>query len=119
MLHSLYGEVLIPEAGFSELTTNSRYKDEAERIKSCEFIKVVEVEDRKAVSLLQRATGLDLGESEAIVFADNNDADVLLIEEDAGRQVAKKMRIHVRGSIGVLLYLNLRGIVHNELICNY
>ena len=74
------------------------------KIKSCEFIKVVEVEDRKAVSLLQRATGLVLGESEAIVFADNNDADVLLIEEDAGRQVAKKMRIHVRGSIGVLLY---------------
>lgn len=104
VLHSLYGEVLIPEAVFSELTTNSRYEDEAERIKNCEFIKVVEVEDRKAVSLLQRATGLDLGESEAIVFADNNDADVLLIEEDAGRQVAKKMRIHVRGSIGVLLY---------------
>ncbi len=30
VLHSLYGEVLIPEAVFSELTTNSRYEDEAE-----------------------------------------------------------------------------------------
>ena len=104
VLHSLYGEVLIPEAVFSEVTTNPRYEDEAETIRSCDFIKVVAVEDRKAVSLLQRATGLDLGESEAIVFADNNDADVLLIEETAGRQVAKKMQIHVRGSIGILLY---------------
>lgn len=104
VLHSLYGEVLIPEAVFSEVTTNPRYEDEAETIRTCDFIRVVTVEDRKAVSLLQRATGLDLGESEAIVFADNNDADVLLIEEDAGRQVAKKMQIHVRGSIGILLY---------------
>ena len=104
VLHSLYEEVLIPEAVFSELTTNPRYEDEAEKIKTCAFVRVVKVEDRKAVSLLQRATGLDLGESEAIVFADNNEADVLLIEEDAGRQVARKMQIHVRGAIGVLLY---------------
>ena len=27
-----------------------------------------------------------------------------MIEENAGRQVAKKMQIHVRGSIGILLY---------------
>ena len=100
----MYGEVLIPQAVFSELTTNPRYEDEAGEIKSCTFIHVVAVEDRKAVSLLQRATGLDLGESEAIIYADNNDADVLLIEEDAGRQIAKKMQIHVRGSIGILLY---------------
>jgi len=39
VLHSLYGEVLIPEAVFSELTTNSRYEDEAERIKSCNSLR--------------------------------------------------------------------------------
>ena len=104
ILHSLYGEVLIPEAVFSELTTNPRYEEEATIIKTCAFIRVVAVEDRRAVSILQRATGLDLGESEAIVFADDHDADVLLMEEDAGRQVARKMHMHVRGSIGVLLY---------------
>ena len=34
ILHSLYGEVLIPEAVFSELATNPRYEDEAEEILS-------------------------------------------------------------------------------------
>lgn len=104
LLQSLYGEVLIPEAVFSEVTTNPKYEDEAEQIRSSAFIRVVSVEDRKAVSLLQRAAGLDLGESEAIVYADDNKADILLIEDGAGRKVAQQMRIRVRGSIGILLY---------------
>ena len=104
ILHTLYGEVLIPEAVFAELTTNSRYVDEANQIQNSTFIHVVSVNDRKSVSLLQRATGLDLGESEAIVYADGNNADVLLIEEEAGRKVAQHMQLRVRGSIGILLY---------------
>ena len=104
LLQSLYGEVLIPEAVFSEVTTNPKYEDEAKQIRSSAFIRVVSVEDRKAVSLLQRAAGLDLGESEAIVYADDNKADILLIEDGAGRKVAQQMRIRVRGSIGILLY---------------
>jgi len=103
LLHSLYGEVLIPEAVYSELTTNERYSEEAEEIKSSPFIRVVSVGERKAVDILRRATGLDLGESEAIVYADDNKADILLMEEDAGRKVAKSMGIRVRGSIGILL----------------
>ena len=103
LLHSLYGEVFIPEAVFSELTTNERYIDEAEEIKASSFIQIVSVGERKAVDVLRRATGLDLGESEAIVYADDNKADILLMEEDAGRRVAKSMGIRVRGSIGILL----------------
>ena len=103
LLHSLYGEILIPEAVYSELTTNSKYYDEAEEVKRCSFIRVVSVRERKAVDVLRRATGLDLGESEAIVFADDNKADILLMEEEAGRRVAKSLGIRVRGSIGILL----------------
>ncbi len=103
LLHNLYDEILIPEAVYSELTTNTKYSDEAEEVKNCSFIRVVSVSERKAVDILRRATGLDLGESEAIVFADDNKADVLLMEEEAGRRVAKSMGIRVRGSIGILL----------------
>ena len=71
----MFGEIVIPKAVFEELTTNPNYYDEAMQIKNSKFIRVVNVEDSKTVSVLRRATGLDLGESEAIVFADNNDAD--------------------------------------------
>ena len=89
VLNLLFGDVLIPNAVFNELTTNERFNDEANLIKNCSFIKVVSVDAEERVTLLQRATGLDRGESEAIIYADQNRAEILLIDEAAGRKVAR------------------------------
>lgn len=104
MLEALFKDVLIPEAVYSELTINSDYVDEAKQIESSPFIKVVSVKEPKAVDVLRRSSGLDLGESEAIVYADDNNADVLLMDEAKGRQVAKAMGIYIMGTVGVLLF---------------
>ena len=103
VLQRLFDTIIIPEAVFSELTTNPDYQDEAEQIKAAPFITVVSVKEHKAVDVLRRATGLDLGESEAIVYADENSADVLLMDEAVGRRVAKSMGLRILGSIGILL----------------
>ena len=103
VLEGLYGEILIPNAVFSELTSNPRYEAEAEQIRRCAFVRVVAVKERKAVQVLQRISGLDLGESEAIIYADENKADVLLMDEAAGRKTAKMMGLHIQGTVGVLL----------------
>lgn len=55
------------------------------------------------VKLLRRSTGLDLGESEAILLADSYDGSLLLMDEAKGRQVAAQMEIPVMGTIGILL----------------
>ena len=103
ILRGLFGDVLIPDAVFREVTTNEKFKDEADLIRNCAFIKVVSVGDVERVNMLQRATGLDRGESEAIVYADENNADILLIDEEAGRKVAQNMNLPISGSIGVLV----------------
>ena len=103
LLWDLYGEIRIPEAVYTELTDNPRYAEEAEEVRTCSFVQVVAVKERQAVDDLRRSSGLDLGESEAIVYADDIKADILLMEEDAGRRVAKAMGLRVRGSIGILL----------------
>ena len=103
LLEPLFQEVLIPVSVYAELTTNPNFEDEARQIKDCPFIKVVTVKEHKAVDVLQRSAGLDLGESEAIVYADDNHADILLIDEVPGRRVALDMGIEIMGSIGILV----------------
>lgn len=81
LLHELFGEIIIPEAVHAELTCNSEFQGEADLINKSDFITVVSVKNRESLSTLQRATGLDLGESEAIIYADENKADLLLVDE--------------------------------------
>lgn len=103
LLEKLFGQVLIPKAVFDELTVDERYKFEADQIRRKEFIIVKAVQNSESASLLKRATGLDKGESEAIVLTDEVNADVLLMDEAKGRTVSFQMGFKVMGTIGVLM----------------
>lgn len=102
LLKTLFEIVQIPKSVFAELTENIKYRDEAEIIKNSMFIHVIDDIDENYVSLLRRSAGLDLGESEAIYLADNKKADLLLMDEARGREVAIRMGIKIMGTIGIL-----------------
>lgn len=114
ILKELFGEIIVPEAVHKELTSNVRFSEGAQQINSSDFIRVISVEDRKSVSLLQRAAGLDLGESELIIYAENNKADLLLVDEASGRRVARSMGIEIMGSVGVLVSAFREGILSED-----
>ena len=103
LLEKLFGQVLIPQAVFEELTADERFKLEADQISSKKFIIVKAVNNSESVSILKRATGLDQGESEAIVLSDELNADVLLMDEAKGRAVSSKMGLKIMGTIGILM----------------
>lgn len=102
ILNKLYNSVHIPLAVFEELTRNTEYPEEAEYFRNCPFLEVHSDFSAERVSLLQRATGLDLGESEAIILADEKQPSLLLIDESKGRVVAESMKLTITGSIGIL-----------------
>ncbi len=103
LLQKLFQEIYIPESVYDELTQNLKYISESEIIKNSIFIKKESINDHQAVSLLKRATGLDLGESEAIILSDEKKADLLIIDEVKGRMVAKSMGLKIMGTIGILM----------------
>ena len=102
VLNKLYESVHIPFAVFEELTRNTEFKEEADYFRNCPFLEVHSDLSEDRVSLLQRATGLDLGESEAIILADERQPSLLLIDESKGRMVAENMKLTITGSIGIL-----------------
>ena len=103
LLEKLFGKVLIPDAVFDELTVDERFWLEAEQIRQTKFIIVKSVMNPDAANLLRRATGLDRGESEAIVLTDECKAALLLMDEAKGRMVSSQMGLKIMGTIGILM----------------
>ena len=111
LLEQLYKEIIVPDAVYKELVDNPAYRIEADEIRNAEFIVSKTVENRTALDLLMRATGLDTGESEAIIIADDLHADMLIIDEAKGRSVATQMGLNITGTIGILM-----DAFHNKLL---
>lgn len=103
LLEKLFGDVLIPQAVFDELTVDERFRLEADQIRQKKFIVVKPVNNPESASILKRATGLDQGESEAIVLTDELKADLLLMDEAKGRNVSAQMGLRIMGTIGILM----------------
>ncbi len=85
VLEKLFGQVIIPEKVFEEL---SFYEHQKEKIENLEWISVKTVQNQKKVKLLNER--LDSGEAEAIVLAKEINADIIIIDEKKGRVIAEE-----------------------------
>ncbi len=103
LLRKLYGAVLIPDAVYRELTEDPAYAQEAECVKKLDFLRQVHVENIQSVRILRSITGLDAGESEALVMYDEQKAELLLMDERKGRNVAKQLNMKYIGTVGILM----------------
>ena len=63
------------------------------------------------MTALQRETGLDRGESEAIVLFRKSAAHLLLIDERRGRAYYEREGVPVTGTIGILRRARERGLI--------
>ena len=114
VLQGLYGNVLIPKAVYRELTENPIYSEEAKMIKVLDFLKMVPVENVKSVNVLRSVTGLDAGESEALIMYDEQNADLLLMDEHKGRRVAKQLNVRYIGTAGILMLAYDKGLIQSS-----
>ncbi len=78
LLRDLFEEVLVPEAVYRECVIEGRERDDARKIQSASWIRIAgikNIELKKALNI-----SLDEGESEAIVLALQEKADLILLE---------------------------------------
>ncbi len=103
LLHQLYEQVFVPQAVWRELTENPSYVEEKRIIETTKFLSAVPVKNAKSVDILRSVTGLDAGESEALILYDEQNANLLLMDERKGRNVAKQLCIKHIGTAGILM----------------
>lgn len=101
LLRSLYGEILIPQAVYDEITKMGEMRPGALQLMNASWIKVIQI--KNPIIVVKLRAKLDLGESEAIALALETNADVLIIDEALGREIAKKLVKKIIGIVGILL----------------
>jgi predicted nucleic acid-binding protein len=105
-LEDFFDQVFLPPAVASELAHPPAAFKPLE-VSSWPFLQIRTPHNTARVAELR--TVLDAGEAEAIALAEEIRADVVLIDELAGRDVAQGSGLTVLGTLGILLEAKQRG----------
>lgn len=106
ILRLLFNQLYIPRAVHQEMKTK---KLSAYREIDADWFKVIDIKGTDYLGFL--LNDLDAGEAEAIVLAREIKADILLIDERIGYDIAKNQNIFATGTLAVLLMAKQKGII--------
>ncbi len=109
LLRQLYGRILIPRQVYHEAVEKKPDAAGAAVIGAAGWIDVRDIQDRALANTLEAR--LDTGEAEAIVLALEQSADLLLIDEPAGRTEARQRGQSITGPLGLVLAAKRRGSI--------
>jgi predicted nucleic acid-binding protein len=109
LLHDLYSELIIPEAVWHEVVVEGIGQPGADEMKTALWVKTQVVTNRQLVQSLRQE--LDAGEAEAIALALEIGAELLLMDEHLGRDVARYFGLRYTGLIGVLIEAKHKGFI--------
>jgi len=103
VLSRQFGTIRIPQAVHSELARleHQAGRQAIEQALSQGWIEIVAAMPGDLARNL--AASLDAGEAEAIALASESSADLLIMDESAGRAAARNLGITMTGTLGVLL----------------
>lgn len=100
LLRGLYGQVIVPDPVADELRTAGAPQAVSEWIaRPPAWVNVASITSEQIALITEE---LDLGERAAIALAVAIHADLLLIDEAAGREEARRRNLRVTGTLGVL-----------------
>jgi len=101
LLESQFSNITVPRQVWDELAAGEGVLDALRELRDDEFLRVVDVAQSNLFTEIRHE--LDRGETAAICYAIKHEADLILLDEKDGRQVARRHDLTITGVIGILL----------------
>ena len=108
ILKELFNEINIPNAVNNELISSKKV---GFKFAENSWVNVFNIKNRQAVNILLK--DLDLGESEVIIGSLELKANVTIIDENIGYQIAKYHKLNVNRTLSLLKTAKDLGIIKN------
>lgn len=99
LLQRLYGEILMPPAVRSEIMAGGKRAIGIAEMHAAWWLRVTPLQDPQRAELL--LTDLDLGEAEVIALAQEQNADLVILDERLARRHARRLGLKLTGTLGV------------------
>jgi predicted nucleic acid-binding protein len=111
-LPRIFGEIIVPTTVYDEVIGQGLERPGAQAIAQAQWLQVMAPTTVSTVEPL--LLGLDRGELDVLVLAQEQDPDWVIIDERQARRAARAMGLPVKGTVGVLLTVGLSGLRSKE-----
>ncbi len=109
VLKKIYGEILIPQAVYRELSEKKESICKKQVDDSLDWIHVEKIENQMTKNMFK--TQLHDGEVEVMILAKEKNADIVIIDDANAKKHAKYLKLPVTGTIGVLIRAKKQGYI--------
>lgn len=109
LLHSLFLDIFIPDAVYTEVVIKGRGRPGAKEVRKARWIHRKSVQDKISIGMLDRQ--LDRGEAEVLVLAKEIGAGLLIIDEDAARNSGAAGGYRIIGLVGILVLAKRQNLI--------
>ena len=110
ILQKLYQEIIIPSAVYQEVTAVDDHTC-IQAMTENTWIHVESIQDDTEKKMYKAK--LHAGEVEVMILAQEQKADLVIIDDDAAKKTAKYLGLTVTGTLGVLLKAKHQGIIES------
>jgi len=111
LIPALFGRVIIPSAVFHEIVVQGAGLPGSSEIQNANWVEVRPCSDLTLLSAIRNEKDIHLGEAEAICLAIELSADAILLDEAAGRELARAHHLSFIGILGILLKAKQKGLI--------
>ena len=109
VLKQLYGEIIIPKAVYDEISVKEDSICKKTVDESLDWIHVQEIQNQVAKTMFK--SQLHDGEVEVMILAMEQQADVVIIDDQNAKKYAKYLKLPVTGTLGVLMKAKQNGYI--------